>query len=85
MTIGQFEELFPTDDACKAYLQARRWPKGVTCPRCGNDKVVNLKTMPFKWDCMNCGKSTSYRFSVLVGTCFKTPILAFATGSASST
>ena len=71
MTIGQFEALFPTDDACKAYLQARRWPTGVCCPRCGNAKVMELKTMPFKWECMACGKSTSYRFSVLVGTAFE--------------
>ncbi len=71
MTIGQFEAMFPTDDACKTYLQARRWPNGVTCPRCGNDKVVELKTMPFKWECMKCGVSTSYRFSVLVGTTFE--------------
>ena len=27
--------------------------------------------MPFKWECMNCGKSTSYRFSVLVNTIFE--------------
>ena len=71
MTIGEFEALFPDDDACKAYLQARRWPVGVRCPRCGNKKVVTLKTMPFKWECMACGQSTSYRFSVLVGTIFE--------------
>lgn len=71
MTVGQFDDLFPTDAACKGYLQARRWPNGVVCPRCGNDKVVELKTMPFKWECMKCGVSTSYRFSVLVGTIFE--------------
>ena len=71
MTVGQFEELFPDDDACKAYLQARRWSNGVSCPRCGNGKVFELKTMPFKWECMKCGVSTSYRFSVLVGTIFE--------------
>jgi hypothetical protein len=71
MTVGQFDELFPDDDACKAYLQRRRWPEGVRCPRCGNDKLVDLKTMPFKWECMKCGVSTSYRFSVTVGTIFE--------------
>ena len=30
MTIRQFEGMFPTDDACKAYLVARRWPNGTT-------------------------------------------------------
>ncbi len=71
MTIGQFETAFPDDDVCKSYLQARRWPNGVTCPRCGNDKLISLKTMAFKWECMKCGQSTSYRFSVLVGTVFE--------------
>jgi len=72
MTIIEFEKLFPDDDACKAYLQARRWPTGVICPRCGaTERVFALKTMPFKWECMECGKSTSYRFSVVVGTIFE--------------
>jgi transposase-like protein len=73
MTIPEWEALFPDDDACKAYLAKRRWPTGVVaCPRCGTyDRVFALKTMPFKWECMNCGKSTSYRFSVLVNTIFE--------------
>ena len=73
MTIPEWEALFPDDDACKAYLAQRRWPTGgVSCPRCGClDRVFALKTMPFKWECMNCGKSTSYRFSVLVNTIFE--------------
>jgi len=72
MTVGQFEAMFPDDAACMAYLVKRRWPDGVVCPRCGSaDRVFPLKTMPFKWECMACGKSTSYRFSALVGTCFQ--------------
>jgi transposase-like zinc ribbon protein len=27
----------PDEEACKAYLVARRWPNGVKCPRCGAD------------------------------------------------
>ena len=36
LTSAQFEAMFPAGDeaACKAYLVARRWPKGVHCPRC---------------------------------------------------
>jgi hypothetical protein len=30
-----------------------------------------LKSMKWKWECMECGKSTSYRFSHLVGTIFE--------------
>jgi transposase-like protein len=70
MTVGQFDELFPTDEACKAYLTARRWPEGVRCPRCGNEKLSHLKARPFHWQCRNCS-GTGYRFSVLVGTPFE--------------
>ena len=35
MTVAQFEAAFPNEDACDAYLVARRWPNGVICPRCG--------------------------------------------------
>jgi transposase-like protein len=72
MTIAQFEQLFPHEDACKAYLMANRWPDGIVrCPRCGNDKVTELATMPFKWECSTCAAGHSYRFSVLVGTIFE--------------
>jgi transposase-like protein len=70
MTEGEFDRLFPTDEACKAYLVARRWPNGVTCPRCGNDNVWELTARPFHWECGKCTR-TGYRFSVLVGTVFE--------------
>jgi hypothetical protein len=76
MTEAEFDRLFPTDEACKAYLVARRWPDGtVRCPRCGNDRVWTLKARPFHWQCNRCGQNESgrreYRFSVTVGTIFE--------------
>ncbi len=72
MTVGQWEKAFPTDDACKTYLVANRWPKGVVCPRCGNVEVGEHGTKAFHWQCYACSeKGTSYRFSVLVGTIFE--------------
>lgn len=70
MTLRQLMKTFPTNEACKAYLAARRWPRGVECPRCQNKKVWALKTRPFHWVCKACGK-TPYRFSVTVGTVFE--------------
>jgi transposase-like protein len=70
MTIAQFDRLFPDDNACKAYLVARRWPNGVRCPHCGSDRIYALKTMPFKWECPACAPK-GYRFSVMVGTIFE--------------
>lgn len=70
MTVAEFETLFPDDDACRTYLVRRRWPEGVRCPRCGNDKVYELPHRPFHWQCQNCS-ARGYRFSVLVGTIFE--------------
>jgi transposase-like protein len=72
MTIPQWEKAFPTEDACCAYLAGNRWPTGVACPRCGNDKVKEHGTMPFNWLCNECSPSaTNYRFSVIAGTIFE--------------
>jgi hypothetical protein len=75
MTERQFEERFPIgdDDACSAYLKARRWPQGVHCPRCGNPAVYDLPSRKWHWQCTQCapGGSTGYRFSVIAGTIFE--------------
>jgi hypothetical protein len=75
MTEGQFEARFPIgdEDACRAYLKARRWPDGVHCPRCGNPKVYDLHSRKWHWQCTQCapGGSTGYRFSVIAGTIFE--------------
>ena len=72
LTEAQFADLFPNEDACRAYLQARRWPDRVHCPRCGNsDRVFPVKSMPFKWQCYSCAPNQGYRFSVIAGTIFE--------------
>ncbi|MCL5044781.1 MAG: IS1595 family transposase, partial [Deltaproteobacteria bacterium] len=73
MTLADFDRMFPDETACKAFLAAQRWPGGVRCPRCGNDKVYAGKARPFTWQCMKCGpaKRTPYRFSVIAGTIFE--------------
>ena len=71
LTNQQFNDMFPNEDACKAYLVARRWPEGVHCPRCGNVDVYPVTNRPFHWQCTKCAKAGGYRFSVLVGTIFE--------------
>jgi ISXO2-like transposase domain/Transposase zinc-ribbon domain len=67
--------MFPVgnEDACKAYLTARRWPAGVHCPRCGNPAVYDLPSRKWHWQCTQCapGGNTGYRFSVIAGTIFE--------------
>jgi Transposase zinc-ribbon domain len=70
LTAAQFERMFPDEDACKTYLQARRWPEGVCCPRCGNPDVYDLASRKWHWQCSKCAPD-GYRFSILVGTIFE--------------
>ena len=71
MTLGDFERMFPDDDACKLYLAEHRWPEFVICPRCGNPEI-KPHARAFHWVCYACGSgSDGYRFSVLVDTIFE--------------
>jgi len=69
MTIAQFEATFTDEEACRAYLIARRWPNGVHCPRCGNAKVYALAS-GHHWQCEAC-QVNGYRFSHIAGTIFE--------------
>jgi hypothetical protein len=70
MTAAQFEAAFPDEEACKAYLVARRWPQGVRCPRCGNPAVYDLPSRKWHWQCEKCAPN-GYRFSHIAGTIFE--------------
>jgi transposase-like protein len=73
LTAAQFDAMFPDEEACKAYLVARRWPEGVRCPRCGNPAVYDLPSRKWHWQCTQCapGGSMGYRFSHIAGTIFE--------------
>jgi transposase-like protein len=71
LTAAEFEAMFPDEDACCAYLVARRWPNGVRCPRCGATGPTELKGNPWHWQCYKCAPDTSYRFSHIAGTIFE--------------
>ena len=71
ITLRELRERFETEDDCKAFIKASRWPDGVVrCPRCDNDKVAELKKRPWHWQCRKCDKN-GYRFSVTTGTIFQ--------------
>lgn len=67
-TFADFDRIFPDETAAKLYLVNRRWPKGVTCPKCGTDNVYAEPSKLFHWRCRECPK---YRFSLYVGTIFE--------------
>jgi transposase-like protein len=71
MTIGQFEAAFPDEEHCDAFLVAHRWPDGVSCPRCGSDRVYPLASRKWHWECPDCRQGGAYRFSDIAGTIFE--------------
>jgi transposase-like protein len=71
MSIADFERAFPDEDACAAYLVRHRWPTGARCPRCGSERVYDLKTRKWHWECPDCRKGGAYRFSHIAGTIFE--------------
>ena len=68
-TVDAFDKQFPNDDACRRFLAEMRWPDGVHCPRCDNNRVYKL-SQSWKWQCKICNKN-GYRFSVITGTIFQ--------------
>lgn len=71
LTVAQFEKMFPDEDACCAYLVARRWPDGIRCPRCYAEATHRVSTMPWRWQCYSCAPHSGYRFSHIAGTVFE--------------
>jgi transposase-like protein len=74
-TLAGIKREFATDESCKRYLTAVRFPDGkAVCPRCGEtERVYALKSRPFHWVCKNTSDDCPgvYRFSVLTGTVFE--------------
>lgn len=55
MTVEQFFELFPDDDACLDHLMKQRFGEIVACQKCGNtSKFHRLSGMP-AYSCQHCG------------------------------
>jgi transposase-like protein len=65
MNLVQLIEDFGSEDKCRRYLEALRWPNGVRCIRCDSTKISRIKTRD-QFDCDAC----SYQFSVRAGTIF---------------
>jgi len=72
MTLAQMVDRFRSQNDCLAYLVKLRWPKAVTCPKCGSEKVYRLNGgKGYKWVCKQAHAKNGYRFSPLVGTIFE--------------
>jgi len=57
-TLAQFQRRFASEEACRAYLAASRWPDGYRCPRCHHSEALELPGR-LLWRCLACGYDTS--------------------------
>jgi len=53
---------------CREYMVARRWPNGVTCPKCGSANVLFLEKYN-RWHCRQ--KHKAPQFTLKTGTIFE--------------
>lgn len=58
-------EQFGSEDKCRTYLEALRWPGERICPRCQSNKISQIVKRN-QFDCDGC----RYQFSVTAGTVF---------------
>jgi transposase-like protein len=65
INVMDFEDVFPTDQACFEYLFLVKWPSDYSCPNCQYTEYWNMKDHTRR--CKRCRKSTS----VIVGTTFQ--------------
>jgi transposase-like protein len=56
---------FNSEDRCREYIEALRWPSGVCCTRCGSLSVSRI-IKRHQYDCNDC----RYQFSPMAGTVF---------------
>jgi len=55
----EFQQRFPDEAACAAYLEGARWPNGFVCPACGGVRGWVLESKAWTHECAECGKQTS--------------------------
>jgi transposase-like protein len=60
---------------CREYLVARRWPNGITCPRCGSADVLFLEKYN-RWHCRE--KHPAPQFTLKTGTIFEDSPIALS-------
>jgi len=56
-TLLELERRFSSEEACREYLAALRWPEGFYCPACGSAKAWRRKNRA-SFTCAGCGKET---------------------------
>lgn len=71
VSVMDFQDLFPTDEACYQYLRLMKWPDGFVCPKCQHRDAWDMEKGAYR--CKQCRSDTR----VTAGTIFdktRTPL-----------
>lgn len=66
-TWSQFLDWFHSEDACRLYLEALKWPSGFQCPKCRMTDNTIQRGSRFRWTCRTC----RHQSTVIAGTIFE--------------
>jgi transposase-like protein/ribosomal protein L37AE/L43A len=55
----EFQERFASEEDCREYLFASRWPAGFECPACRGPEAGVMHSRRLVWQCKDCGHQTS--------------------------
>jgi len=55
----EFQERFATEEDCREYLFASRWPEGFVCRACGGGEAGAIQRARLVWQCKDCGQQAS--------------------------
>lgn len=65
MHLLDFNERFPTEESCEAYLKLKREEEGIVCEKCHGAKHYWTNTIKV-WKCVNCGTRVSLKAGTLM-------------------
>jgi hypothetical protein len=64
LSIFDFQQKFPDDDACYQYLAQLKWPNGFSCPKCGHKHYCQGRTKHHR-ECTRCKHQASPKSQTL--------------------
>lgn len=65
ISLYQFFQQLPNEDAARKFFEGKRWPEGANCPHCGSLSIAECKDhKPMAYRCRDCRQ----HFSVRTGT-----------------
>ncbi len=74
VTIMELGEMFPTEESAREWFEAKVWPNGRHCPRCGHTETIECTgNPPMPYYCPGCKR----HFSVRIGTVMERSKLSF--------